>query len=679
MAQYTSSQSGNWSDPATWGGAGVPGNGDTAIIAANTTVTVDVDVTVGASNGNYAAGSIEAAIRRLGSIGATSGGRLVVAAGKTLRLRGDLIDSWTLASVSEGYQLLTLEEGAQLIFDASTTSPTSTIYVAGPDGNTRPNCRYHFLGTAANPCIVTSDPGGANGRFSLRGFAIAMGGLYARFTKFSRIGDAANSAFAFYPNSTHVGVVFDVEDCEFDGCGKWETIIAMPSGANVYRVLRSHWRNTLSAECLVPRCSTAKTTGERLIEGCTFDKLLGQVSSAPQWTDFVIRNCVLYGSMAYNPDATGVWNVIERCILRKTTASVWSFNGNGSRLYAANDHDVTNPHYIGSTIHTSPTIDGVICDGGKNSESGDLWLSPTSNPSVARVYTARNILGIPNPSGGSCGIITIFGTATSNVSYRLERLTVFGKGSGWCVSVGETGTLPAGLIEYLRSSLFWATADASPLPLKTVDNRNATADNNPIEDLIAPDNANYNAGFNTRAVYPRSWFTNEGRGYAQKWSVTPGANDVDGQDPQFVDTTRNAAVADTRLFGQAVAPAWASGQAYAVGDVRSHSVSTFYGGAVINYRCVAAHTSDATTEPGSGSSWRSNWVYQSWWTIMDGMKNGDLTLIDKLYDWVRAGFAPRNKALKGKAHDGGDIGAVPVFVAKRGWRAAARGWWWRKF
>src|SRR5262249_37507012 len=43
---YTSSQNGNWSASSTWGGAGVPGASDTAIISSGTTVTVDVVVSV---------------------------------------------------------------------------------------------------------------------------------------------------------------------------------------------------------------------------------------------------------------------------------------------------------------------------------------------------------------------------------------------------------------------------------------------------------------------------------------------------------------------------------------------------------------------------------------------------------------------------------------------------------
>lgn len=47
MASYTTSQAGNWSAQATWGGSGPPGNGDTATV--NHNVTVDVNTTVGTS------------------------------------------------------------------------------------------------------------------------------------------------------------------------------------------------------------------------------------------------------------------------------------------------------------------------------------------------------------------------------------------------------------------------------------------------------------------------------------------------------------------------------------------------------------------------------------------------------------------------------------------------------
>ena len=45
MASYTSTQSGDWDNAATWGGGGTPtGTGDNATIANGHTVTFDVDL-----------------------------------------------------------------------------------------------------------------------------------------------------------------------------------------------------------------------------------------------------------------------------------------------------------------------------------------------------------------------------------------------------------------------------------------------------------------------------------------------------------------------------------------------------------------------------------------------------------------------------------------------------------
>ena len=46
MATYTSSQSGNFSSSATWGGAGVPGDGDRFDVSPGHTVTIDTGISV---------------------------------------------------------------------------------------------------------------------------------------------------------------------------------------------------------------------------------------------------------------------------------------------------------------------------------------------------------------------------------------------------------------------------------------------------------------------------------------------------------------------------------------------------------------------------------------------------------------------------------------------------------
>ena len=50
MAEYIASVSGNWSNAATWGGSGPPGDGDTVTINNGVTVTVAANTTVTVGN-----------------------------------------------------------------------------------------------------------------------------------------------------------------------------------------------------------------------------------------------------------------------------------------------------------------------------------------------------------------------------------------------------------------------------------------------------------------------------------------------------------------------------------------------------------------------------------------------------------------------------------------------------
>jgi len=59
--------------------------------------------------------------------------------------------------------------------------------------------------------------------------------------------------------------------------------------------------------------------------------------------------------------------------------------------------------------------------------------------------------------------------------------------------------------------------------------------------------------------------------------------------------------------------AWASGTGYAVGNVVSADAPTvLYCTDSRAYRCIAAHTADATNQPGSGANWQTYWVCLKW-------------------------------------------------------------------
>ncbi|HWQ54226.1 MAG TPA: hypothetical protein VN442_11115, partial [Bryobacteraceae bacterium] len=68
------------------------------------------------------------------------------------------------------------------------------------------------------------------------------------------------------------------------------------------------------------------------------------------------------------------------------------------------------------------------------------------------------------------------------------------------------------------------------------------------------------------------------------------------------------------------------------------------------------------TEPNVGASWRTDWEFASLHAIRTATVAGTSPMAD-LLAWVRAGYAPRNVALRGTAHDGGDVGAVAVLAS----------------
>ena len=99
-------------------------------------------------------------------------------------------------------------------------------------------------------------------------------------------------------------------------------------------------------------------------------------------------------------------------------------------------------------------------------------------------------------------------------------------------------------------------------------------------------------------------------------SGTPGANDL-AVDPKTLDITRNAA-------------SWAQ---------RKHGQS-----------CTYASTGTAVR----------TCVMAAMMACQDAQ-----FCVQELTTWVRVGMQPTNLALKGKAHDGGDIGAVPITTYAR--------------
>ena len=117
-ANYTTSGSGDWNASATWGGAGVPGNGDTATINGGYTVTIPAGYT--ATIGNSP--SPNGVVLTLTAAGAQRT-KLVVAG--TLHMHGDVTAASFCTIEVQGDGAIESDPGAGTNYEIKLTGASS--------------------------------------------------------------------------------------------------------------------------------------------------------------------------------------------------------------------------------------------------------------------------------------------------------------------------------------------------------------------------------------------------------------------------------------------------------------------------------------------------------------------------------------------------------------------------
>jgi hypothetical protein len=136
MATYTSSQSGNFSSSATWGGSGPPADGDDFVITAGHTVTIDNGISVPANG--YGDSFINGTLQSQASVSTTlrMNGRLYINGGGLLHLRdGATIQINGLSADQHGIWQENAD-GASVIMEGSDGMPSTTLSVAEAEGST---------------------------------------------------------------------------------------------------------------------------------------------------------------------------------------------------------------------------------------------------------------------------------------------------------------------------------------------------------------------------------------------------------------------------------------------------------------------------------------------------------------------------------------------------------------
>lgn len=136
MATYTSTQSGNFSSSATWGGAGPPADADTFNIAAGHTVTIDTGISIPANG--YADSNIYGILQSQAGASTTlrMNGRLYIQSGGTLHLRaGAKLQINGSSSEQHGIWQENLAS-ASVIMEGTDGMPTTTLSSNVTEGTT---------------------------------------------------------------------------------------------------------------------------------------------------------------------------------------------------------------------------------------------------------------------------------------------------------------------------------------------------------------------------------------------------------------------------------------------------------------------------------------------------------------------------------------------------------------
>ncbi|MDX2039308.1 MAG: Ig-like domain-containing protein [Isosphaeraceae bacterium] len=649
LAAFVSVKSGDWFDETVWGGvlgSGiVPKAGDTATISSNQSVRIDRDAVIGDG-------------RPTGSNVLIVNGRLEIDSTASLTVRGDVLASGSTGTNGQ------IHTSGDLVIDG-TASGTKHQVTVGAQHYT--SAKLVFSGSPSDRASFRSTGAGTLNAAVVGGSSWFGGGrIEADRTDFVQIGDASRPlTSAWLTNSA--SSVLRLVDSAFIRGGMVGMTVAAPE-ASVIEIAHSRWESTASAVSLQIRTGTTPPIGARSVHDNRFDQRVQFFS--------VNHVSVDHNQFDRGYSITGVqpaswsWNLVHSdAVIGGEQAVV-----NATNNYIFNDRDF-NPHPMSIGTPLDHTLTGNIFDM-VYGEVGDLIVGgPRGGP--ATITVAGNIV-LPNAAGRSPG--KMVSPLQAGGTWVVEHNTVTStsaegpNASSGAAAYGENYEGNPGMYASVRSNLIYSPVGKGSILSRHVQGRVS-------DPLVDPSMGDYN-GANSpvteaingvKEVYgPKGGYidTSTNDRLVPMFTNTTGlgVHDVTAE-PEFLDFTRNLATFDTAYLGR-VAPDWQPNTSYAVGAIVSAESLGFYAGAEINFRAIAAHTSNASSsllgKPGEAASWRSFWEFAS----VDAIRR-ETSAYDPstrratprdLIEWVALGASPTNPAFQGAAHDGGDIGARPVVL-----------------
>ena len=669
---------GLWGMAGNWSPNGVPGStcGDTVTIPDGMVVTLNQSICIGTSGAN---GTV--------AINLNNTGQLKIVGG-SIQVRGDVV-----GGINNGTWAVQMSNGSSWQWDASAAvSPSTTHYQYRSSSGTNFYRAFNSTGTADQRNSVSSNPGGGVGQFA--GGAAHGGQFTSSYTDFVRIGDVANFGWqvAYNGDNSHA-IRWDATYSTFTNCGAIVGDGSLgPETGGFFRHSHNVHSQSAATSIFSNWVNIIDPTGSTLeIRGNVFDVMMSANAFYP--TGFTIWSNYFGDSTVTGP---GGWNAFQGNLLRwsKNNSLAVEVCGDIQDSYIFIDGDWGNNKPLAQNTTCGSNLRGIIygqagtghTPPGQN-DSGELWFNnPASTPgTVNGIY---NSIILPNMGGFGSLELGALTSAFTGMQAVAEHVTYFGgfvqglpggTDQFAAIDTEEDNPCCAGQLQSFRSNILWnpelqVDSQGNPHDYRSsfykVKDLWPTA---PTPDVCAPANCDYNAGWNHTLTYPAAEFTNQGKGYTGKFSSPPGVHDVD-VNPKFVDYQRSLELFDSRYLGNNPAT-WDAGASYNAGDFVQWRRQDIYWALPVNYRYVNGGACGGTNpEPGYGTNWRSCWEWASLYRLRQAIAAGTTyddqfigasgdDAIMTVIKWIRAGYSPTNTMLAGAAHDGVDIGAVPVTFA----------------
>lgn len=633
MALFTSIANGNWSTAlqAVWDIAGVPGDGDTTIIGHD--ILVDDARTIGTSPAD--------ATTMVVSVG--TAGTLTIDG--TLTVKGNLSNNaGSSGNVTSG---LIIGAGGVLEFESAGAQvyDLSMGFYANIDVN----------GTVGSHATIrTVDNSNAHAR--IRRTLDETMGITADYCDFVRIGDNSNQCLeamtrtpGSFPDTGHL------VNCTFTNCGAIKVGAKQTGGS--FSIADCQIIDPSETALVFSFAGVIGSTGTLEFLRCVVD---GLSTCSPPANITVENNYFAKKLTAFGVTSADTFTSFTGNLIRYPADGASNWDADMADSIMLYDSPGENPSTLNlNAAFADRSITGNIIDVNGAPFQGDLLLLRST--STFQNIIKNNIM-VPQSAGLAPGKFTSDDEQISDSDCVIEHNTYYSGVDSETqpetgIGVGEADTGHTGQISSFKSNLIWTTSGVTG-GYKLVRQQSAK------QDFVLSANCVANWGWNLSAG-------SEGDGY-HAWtsyqataifsSGTPDDDAAAGNgDPQFVDSTRNTARYDIDELGTAVATAWSgSSVSYVIGDERSNDDAGYYDGDTFNYRCIADHTSGASTEPGVGASWRDEWELASLFRLRE-----DTSRIAAMITWIKEGFQVQNSDLEDAGHDGATIGAMG-FLAPTG-------------